>query len=218
MNAMNTGVYEIANVGNGKRYVGSAVSFSQRWNEHRSLLRRGRHHSKHLQSAWAKYGEGAFTFRPLLICAPADLLVYEQIALDALAAEYNGARRAGSTFGMRHSEETKAKIAAKAIGRKRDRESVERGAAKLRGIKRPPSASAHLIGNKHAAGVVYSAERRAQISAQLTGMKRPKDAAYREKIAATLRGRKATLKHRANQAAAQLGKKRGPYKKRSPDA
>ena len=39
------GVYQIVNLANGKRYVGSARKFRQRWAEHRSMLARGVHHN-----------------------------------------------------------------------------------------------------------------------------------------------------------------------------
>lgn len=49
-----SGIYEIVNTINGKRYVGSAVSLKRRWVDHRRDLRAGKHHSRHLQNAWAK--------------------------------------------------------------------------------------------------------------------------------------------------------------------
>jgi hypothetical protein len=56
---MNTGVYQIINLTNGKRYIGSAANkrgFDQRWSIHRTLLFQGKHHSSKLQNAWNKYG------------------------------------------------------------------------------------------------------------------------------------------------------------------
>jgi group I intron endonuclease len=122
---MDSGVYEIVNMGNGKRYVGSAKTFCQRFSEHRSQLRRGKHHNKHLQSSWTKHGEQAFRFTPILICAPANLVMYEQIAIDTMLPEYNLARVAGNTLGTKRSAETRAKIAEKAKGRKFPPRSAE---------------------------------------------------------------------------------------------
>lgn len=48
-----------------KRYVGSARQFRVRKNIHWCLLRKGKHHSAHLQASWNKYGENAFSFYPL---------------------------------------------------------------------------------------------------------------------------------------------------------
>jgi group I intron endonuclease len=208
----NTGIYEIRNSLNGKRYVGSAKSVGQRWNEHRKGLRRGTHHSKHLQASWNLYGSEAFQFRVLVWCSEQNLLLYEQLAMDALLPEYNVARVAGNTLGTKRTAESRAKISAKALGRKRCRDAVERSAAKLRGVKLPPERTAYLLGNKHALGLKHTDEWKAWSSKFHTGRKRPKDAAYRAKIAASLVGRKHTPERRAIQAAAQLGKKRGPYK------
>lgn len=140
-----SGVYEILNTANGKRYVGSAVEFRQRHNEHRSMLRRGKHHSRPFQNAWNKYGEAAFYFRVLLVCAPENLVLYEQRALDALRPDYNVCLVAGSTLGKTHSPETRAKIAAKASGRKRPAMSAEHRAALSAAMKlRKPISAEHM--------------------------------------------------------------------------
>lgn len=55
-------IYKIINTVNGKFYVGSTTNTQERFRIHRSRLRRGRHHSPHLQAAWIKYGEQAFVF------------------------------------------------------------------------------------------------------------------------------------------------------------
>lgn len=63
-----SGIYEIVNTVNGKRYIGSAKKFKIRWSKHVSALRLCKHHSRHLQAAWNKYGEAAFKFLPILTC------------------------------------------------------------------------------------------------------------------------------------------------------
>jgi group I intron endonuclease len=209
---MRSGVYQIFNKTNGKRYVGRAKDVVKRWNVHRVHLRRGTHHSRYLQSSWNKHGEASFEFRKIVVCAAKDLLVYEQIVLDAFVPEYNVARIAGNTLGTTRTPETRAKISAKAIGRKWSEEAKEKLRATTTGRKLPQERVRHLIGNKFAAGKKHTPERRAAISAFMTGRPRPKSPEQREKIAASLRGRKATPEHRANQSAAQMGKKRGPYK------
>ena len=71
---MSSGIYEIVNLVNGKRYVGSAVSFECRWREHRRQLNADRHHSRHLQRSWNKHGAEAFSFRIIEVCEPASLM------------------------------------------------------------------------------------------------------------------------------------------------
>ena len=115
------GVYQIRNLVNNKRYVGSAASlegFKGRWKAHRNALKRGDHKNEHLLRSWRKYGEDAFVFEPILICAPEDCLIYEQFALDTGLFEYNICLTAESVLGRRHSEKTKAKIAASHKGLK----------------------------------------------------------------------------------------------------
>lgn len=209
-----SGIYQIRNTVNAKRYIGSACSIGQRWNEHRSALERGKHVNRHLQFAWIRHGRSSFAFEVMLVCRADELIRQEQSAFDRFKPEYNVARFAGSTLGRKHSAETKAKIAAKAIGRKWTDESKAKVSNTMTGRKMGDAFSEKLRGNKHAVGLKHTDEWKAANSLRNTGKKRPKDAAYREKIAATLRGRKATPEARANQSAAQLGTKRGPYKKR----
>lgn len=73
------GIYKIINAVNNKFYVGSAVDFKQRKARHWWRLRRGDHSNKHLQAAWIKYGEAAFTF----------VVVQEIVDLNELLAAEN---------------------------------------------------------------------------------------------------------------------------------
>lgn len=209
---MNSGVYAIVNKTNGKQYIGSAKNCTARWSGHRHRLQRGTHHCRHLQSAWHKYGAAAFEFKPLVYCGAKDLILYEQIALDAFRPEYNTARVAGNTLGTKRTAESRSKIAAKATGRKWSAEAKAKLIASTTGRKLSEDRRAKLIGNKHAAGVKHSPERRAAISAFMTGRPRPKSAEQRAKIASALLGRKSTQEQRAKQSVAQLGSRRGPYK------
>lgn len=53
-----TGIYGIQNKINGNTYVGKTMmNFGDRWDNHKALLRNGKHDNKHLQNAWNKYGE-----------------------------------------------------------------------------------------------------------------------------------------------------------------
>lgn len=59
---MNCGVYKILCVKNKKFYIGGSVNIKRRWKEHKLMLNKNIHHTKHLQNAWNKYGESAFEF------------------------------------------------------------------------------------------------------------------------------------------------------------
>lgn len=111
------GIYEIRNTENGKVYIGSAKRFNFRWNSHKNLLRKGRHHSPHLQSAWDKYGERSFEFKKLLVCGEENLIMYEQIMIDGYSAAdrkygYNARPIAESMLGYKHTPETRTKLSA----------------------------------------------------------------------------------------------------------
>lgn len=56
----------------GDAYVGSSIQGRQRKNTHYSTLRRQKHHCRHLQNAWNKYGETAFVYSILETFVPAD--------------------------------------------------------------------------------------------------------------------------------------------------
>lgn len=202
-----TGIYEIVNLVSGKRYVGSAVCLSRRKNQHWARLSRGRHHNRHLQASWNKHGPSTFVFRVLLLCPAGCLLLYEQLALIALRPEYNLSPTAGSTFGIVLSTETRTKISATALGRVRTPDSIERGAAKLRGRKLPPERVQHLIGNSHAVGYKHTDEWKVANSARMTGLPCPKSAKHRAKLSAALKGIPHSAERRAKQAAAQVGRK-----------
>ncbi len=111
---MTCGIYQIVNVANGKIYIGSSCNIWSRWLTHRWALRKGRHHSTHLQKAWNKYGADSFSFE--LICeVPEEKLVQtEQIFLDALqcwkvSIGYNIATCAEAS-GRNMSKETRERI------------------------------------------------------------------------------------------------------------
>jgi hypothetical protein len=55
-------IYAIIRRENGDAYVGSTIALSQRWAHHRSTLKKGRHHCRHLQHAWNKYGADSFDY------------------------------------------------------------------------------------------------------------------------------------------------------------
>lgn len=168
-----SGIYEIVNLANGKRYIGSAVSIDRRWREHLNRLRAGKHKNRYLQAAWLKYGEESFEFLILMDCPPERLIDAEQAAIDRMAPEYNLSPTAGSTLGFKFSEESRAKLSQAMMGRgkgvPRDPALVAKTAEAHRGKVRPPE-----TGRK--------------ISEKLKG--RLRDPEQVEAAAAKLRGRK----------------------------
>jgi group I intron endonuclease len=102
---MSTGIYKISNTFNGKFYIGSAVNIEKRWRTHKTNLAQGKHHSRHLQSAWNKYGAGAFEFSVIEACSVFALIFREQHFIDTLCPEYNISHTAGSSLGVKHTED-----------------------------------------------------------------------------------------------------------------
>ena len=152
----NSAIYAIRNSASGKVYVGSAVRALSRWNQHRSLLNKGKHHSQHLQSSWGKHGQAAFEFLILeLVPDVAMLIERENAHIARLCATdpnrgYNLRKDAGSQLGMRHSEGAKKKMSAAHKGR----------------VKTPEHQAAI---NASLVGRVLSDEHRAKIAANQTG-------------------------------------------------
>lgn len=140
------GVYVITNTMNGKVYVGSATSLYGRMNNHRVGLRKNAHDNRHLQAAWNKYGEDAFTFEVIVNCIVSLIVQLEQEWIDKLKAAdsrygYNMCKVAYSRAGCKWSSETHAKQAAARKDNPKMLEAAKRNVLKaqaaVRGKKRP---------------------------------------------------------------------------------
>lgn len=107
-----SGIYEIVCTENGRRYIGSAVNIDKRWRGHVLQLNEKRHHSRHLQRAWNKYGQAAFVFVVLEECMKGELILREQHYIDCLKPAFNSRPQAASQLGYRHTDETRRKMSA----------------------------------------------------------------------------------------------------------
>ncbi len=197
---MKSGIYCITSPSGGQ-YIGSASSISTRWACHRHGLVHGKHHNEPLQRAANKYGVEALEFEVLLFCNIENLLLYEQIAIDAIRPNYNIAKLAGRSavgntywLGKRHAAETKEKMRVAARLREANLSDEERS-------KRKAKISAALLAREAAMseaqksaraasrrGVVLSQEHKAKISA--AGKGRAKSEATRERMKAAQAKRK----------------------------
>lgn len=134
---MKSGVYQIKNIVNGKRYIGSSSDLQARRRYHFGRLRRGVHSNAYLQHSFDKYGEKAFVFEILEFVEIDKLLISEQKLLDT-NPEYNLVMIAGPMFrlGSKNSPEHRAKIS-KALTGKPGRKGWNHSEAsieKMRGI------------------------------------------------------------------------------------
>ncbi|HQS15017.1 MAG: hypothetical protein B7Y08_25495 [Rhodospirillales bacterium 24-66-33] len=199
-----SGIYEIVNLANGKRYIGSAVNLRRRWSAHRGALKAGNHVNIHLQRSWNARGAQAFVFAVVEYCDRADLIRREQHHIDALRPEYNLCPRAGSTLGVRRSAEQLLRASAAHLGKRHSAETraklseVQRG--RVHSLTTRAKMSATALGRKK------SAETRSKISAAALGRIIPID--QRAKIAAAKRGRAHSAETRAKMSASALGRKK----------
>lgn len=108
---MPSGIYQITNAVNGKRYIGSAVDLKRRRRDHLTRLHHNQHHNQHLQRAFDKHGEASFLFSVLeAVDDVSRLILREQYYLDTLNPEYNICPTAGSPLGIRHTKEARARM------------------------------------------------------------------------------------------------------------
>ncbi len=129
VNLNRSGIYEIVNVVNGKRYIGSSINLKNRKMYHWKALRNNdrKRACPKLLNAWNKYGESKFVFNVIEYVDDKNKLINrEQYWLDYYktyerGVGYNVAPIAGSCYGCHHSQEAISKIREKAIGNTRSR-------------------------------------------------------------------------------------------------
>lgn len=66
---MESGIYKIVNVVDGKMYIGRSKNVYKRVRSHKCDLRKNRHGNQHLQNAWNKYGEENFMWEIVELCS-----------------------------------------------------------------------------------------------------------------------------------------------------
>lgn len=148
------GVYAIRCV-DGRAYVGASADIRQRWSEHRSMLRRGRHSNRLLQDARDALGDGALVFEVLELVPNDDLSDAEQRWIDRLVAYGDG-------FNL-------CPLAASAAGVIRTADVCARNSQIQRGRKAKPETRAKMSAVR--TGKTHSAATRAQLAAQRLGEK-----------------------------------------------
>lgn len=154
---MTSAIYAIVNQSTRDMYVGSAVAVNRRWSVHKCQLRSGKHHCKHLQNAYAKYGESGFDWEIIETVADKNNLIgREQFWLDFFQPSYNKRKIADSCLGVKRSIESRQKMSMSQLGRKQSEETKLKRSISLKGKPR-------------------SAETRAKISASHKGI-RPSEA------------------------------------------
>ena len=228
------GIYAIRHVASGKLYIGSAVSIAKRWQHHRTDLIHGKHHSRHLQRAWDKYGTDSFAWEVLeTVSDKADLISKEQEWIDRTGSYrrtkgYNISPTAGSNLGLQFgpmSPEHRAKVSAALTGKTHSPEARAKISAARKGKKFSPESRAKMsLARNGKPGRPHTSESRAKVSAARKGKSpilehrsklssalkgkpgRPKGPEERAKISEAMKGRPKSPEARAKMSATRRAK------------
>ena len=114
-----SGIYQIRNLVNGKKYIGQASNLRKRKSNHFSSLKRGDHYNQHFQRAYDKYGKENFVFEILIYCELFELTPYEQFFVNREDRKnlYNICLKCvDSSLGVIRSEEARQKMSISHIG------------------------------------------------------------------------------------------------------
>ncbi len=104
---MKSGIYKIINLKNRKCYIGSSIDIKDRFRDHKSYLKKNKHHCIALQRAYNKYGVENFLYDIIEHCDSSILIEREQYYLDNLKPEYNSLKIAGSSKGYKFGKQSK---------------------------------------------------------------------------------------------------------------
>lgn len=118
-----SGIYVIKNKVNNKVYIGQSKDIYKRWENHIRELNYNKHHNKHLQRAWSKYGYEKFKFDILLKCKADELNEFEHLKIKEFKSSnsnygYNMNEGGDYVGASIVTDETKKKISEAQIGRK----------------------------------------------------------------------------------------------------
>lgn len=216
-----SGIYKIEHIASGRVYVGSAVRFNLRWNNHRDSLRHNKHGNNYLQRAWNKYGPDAFSFSILEYVADKSLLLQrEQFWIDKLSAarkpNFNLHGVAGSAYGHKASATTRAKMSIRS--RKMNLAAYMRtpeALASFRAAMSSPEVRSKIAAAARARGPV-SNEFRTMASVRFKGV--PKSPEHRAKIAAALKGKPPSPETRAKMSIAAKSNNNAARNLNSPES
>jgi len=220
------GIYEIVNLYDGRAtaYVGSSVKIKKRWRRHVLALRKGGHDNAHLQAAWNKYGEGAFSFCVLeQVGDRENLLEREQSFLDCafeVGNTYNMAKHAdlppisrGAVLSEEHrrkiSEAHKGKSVPEETKHKISETRKKQGSPWLKGKRLSEETkrkiSEAVMGNQHTLGLKHTAEARRNMSEARKGKTHSEET--KRKMSEAHRGHAVSEEARRKISAALKGKK-----------
>lgn len=124
-----TGIYRIQI--DKYEYIGSSAKngFEWRWKKHLNELNKGKHHSYKMQKYFNECQ--IINFSIIELCEPEKCIEREQYYIDTLKPEMNISPTAGSSLGIKRTDETKEKQRQLKLGTKLSKESIEKRTEKL---------------------------------------------------------------------------------------
>ncbi len=166
------GIYQIRNIVDNKKIIGSTNNIYHRFAQHKNELRNNGHRNPHLQNAWNKYGQDKFVLEIIEICEEDKLIEREDfyiIKFDTINRElgYN------FTLGSRHTqnEESKEKLRQYRLGKKMSEEQKQKISLSHIGKNTGPRSqetknkiSKGLKGNQNCLGRIVNEETRKKLS------------------------------------------------------
>lgn len=111
------GIYSITNRLTGEIYIGCSINIQERWNNHRSNLKKNRHENKHLQAVYNKYGD-VFDYSIIEECSIENLHEREIFYIQKFDSIKNGYNQTAGGDGLVHpSDELKQRLHQSAVDR-----------------------------------------------------------------------------------------------------
>ncbi len=173
-----TYLYHIVNTINGNDYVGITVNVRKRWRDHvLASTKEPRKGESLLAQAIRKHGKENFSFDVMAVARTWNIgCDLERLARKLGLGKYNKTGGGEGPMGLRHSDETKAKMRAAKLGKKREIS---------------PEHRAKLVANGQARkGVPKTAEHKANMSKARTGyLLGPRPQEVKDKISASNTGK-----------------------------
>lgn len=175
MKTNESGIYVIYNSLTNKRYIGSTVNLRRRITMHRCLLNKGKHFNGHLQNSWNKNKGKNFKFNILeKIVDKNELIKREQLWINYYKScisefGYNICSVAGTTLGIKFSEEVKKKMRGRILSHEHKRKIVESRKWYSHSEQTRRKISIRNKGNKYFFGHKHTEETKKKISERVKG-------------------------------------------------
>lgn len=167
-----SGIYLWENKLNGKIYIGSSIDLKRRLTTYYNFNHLNKNLTRYINNALLKDGHFVFSLYILEYCSDKkDLINREQYYFDLLNPTYNICKTAGSTLGRLHTDESKEKISGSKL-------------------------STNVKDDNHFYGKNHSEEAREKMAK--SKLSTVLSVEVKEKISATLSGRKFTEEHKTN--------------------